>query len=161
MHNQVSGSLLEILSTPCPRFGIPRHASNCPPSASVWSRSSRNDWWFARCTIYFGSIVGTFFAPFTPASFFIALIRCLVIFLQSCQPRWSDPTRLSLCTDGLRPILSSDATCHGQTYRSCRKANSSILTRLNRSTLRFSAERLCPSNKAILALNQHHPRSKR
>jgi hypothetical protein len=39
---------------------------------------------------------------------------------------------------------------------SWRKANSSILTRLSRSTLRFSALLLCPSNSAILAYSHQN-----
>lgn len=95
------------------------------------------------------------------AAFLLISTRLPVLFLQVGNTRrghdtWFPSTPST--ADSLGPAASRQSGRRrpkaAKTDLSCRKANSSILTLLRRSTLRFSADLLWPSSRAILACDQ-------
>jgi hypothetical protein len=88
---------------------------------------------------------------------------CLLPAVQRSEPerclRGRQREGMRLKSLSCRRSISSPAHGLTGTDRSCRRANSSILTRLRRSTLRFSADLRSPSSNAIRAYDRsiHDP----
>ena len=167
--------LLEIFSTPCSRFGISRYTTDTLPRIWLERLVSCRQSFAGRRTVDpspvdLGSVcentnehesnttMEIYPPPSSLPSLPLASLSSLFdILSSSCKATRREGaippvfpavfTVFVLC----KRVRLSQKNNRYETDRSCLKANSNIFTRRKRSTLRFSADLLCPSNNAIRA----------